>query len=431
MRTIGRNDLCPCGSGKKYKHCCQKRQTQVIESAYNQYPDQDKDRVFSYANWELYTASILPLFSNADKEAMQKCDGNPATPTHSNDAGNMIHALTSYFYQSPWSQFGGCYQVTTRSAIGQDTDIVALLDQNPMAFYNIFSAMNRMEMLTVPYHSFIAPAVLCNLATKKCALTVVIYANATHDNVLYDLVSSLQSISDEYTLVDIMSFLKRKYRKYAYNGELITDNNWDVFLLSFEEMLGLIDYLTVGLIHQFYQPNLSVMQAYYDSSPASMTGPDNPDCKEPYLDECIKLIGTYYDLLNKADVRYEDETDELNQSASAIIEEQLSSISSLVYENDKLQKEINELRAQAKSMAESNDIHFTPPTLTIEEGIQQMHDSYPSFPKEAIEQLAIADILWKEWRSYIPEYSSIAMSYCKAVELILFANCNNKLDTPW
>ena len=25
MRKIGRNDLCPCGSGKKYKHCCMQR----------------------------------------------------------------------------------------------------------------------------------------------------------------------------------------------------------------------------------------------------------------------------------------------------------------------------------------------------------------------------------------------------------------------
>jgi preprotein translocase subunit SecA len=23
-RRVGRNDLCPCGSGKKYKHCCGK-----------------------------------------------------------------------------------------------------------------------------------------------------------------------------------------------------------------------------------------------------------------------------------------------------------------------------------------------------------------------------------------------------------------------
>ncbi|HNI57821.1 MAG TPA: SEC-C metal-binding domain-containing protein [Elusimicrobiota bacterium] len=24
MKTIGRNDPCPCGSGKKYKKCCGK-----------------------------------------------------------------------------------------------------------------------------------------------------------------------------------------------------------------------------------------------------------------------------------------------------------------------------------------------------------------------------------------------------------------------
>jgi uncharacterized protein YecA (UPF0149 family) len=29
-RNVGRNDLCPCGSGKKYKMCCM---TQVPRSA--------------------------------------------------------------------------------------------------------------------------------------------------------------------------------------------------------------------------------------------------------------------------------------------------------------------------------------------------------------------------------------------------------------
>ncbi|MBO5364906.1 MAG: SEC-C domain-containing protein, partial [Clostridia bacterium] len=27
--TIGRNDPCPCGSGKKYKHCCMERDQQA------------------------------------------------------------------------------------------------------------------------------------------------------------------------------------------------------------------------------------------------------------------------------------------------------------------------------------------------------------------------------------------------------------------
>ena len=28
---IGRNDLCPCGSGRKYKHCCGSAQPQAAE----------------------------------------------------------------------------------------------------------------------------------------------------------------------------------------------------------------------------------------------------------------------------------------------------------------------------------------------------------------------------------------------------------------
>ena len=25
MAKVGRNEICPCGSGKKYKHCCEKK----------------------------------------------------------------------------------------------------------------------------------------------------------------------------------------------------------------------------------------------------------------------------------------------------------------------------------------------------------------------------------------------------------------------
>ncbi len=30
MKQIGRNDLCPCGSGKKYKNCCLKKENDFI-----------------------------------------------------------------------------------------------------------------------------------------------------------------------------------------------------------------------------------------------------------------------------------------------------------------------------------------------------------------------------------------------------------------
>jgi len=34
MKTLGSNDLCPCGSGKKYKHCCAEREeTRAVSKA--------------------------------------------------------------------------------------------------------------------------------------------------------------------------------------------------------------------------------------------------------------------------------------------------------------------------------------------------------------------------------------------------------------
>jgi len=40
MAKIGRNDACPCGSGKKYKHCCNGKEVQAsIPDAWNQDPE--------------------------------------------------------------------------------------------------------------------------------------------------------------------------------------------------------------------------------------------------------------------------------------------------------------------------------------------------------------------------------------------------------
>lgn len=32
LSKVGRNDLCPCGSGKKYKKCCLDKETSAVES---------------------------------------------------------------------------------------------------------------------------------------------------------------------------------------------------------------------------------------------------------------------------------------------------------------------------------------------------------------------------------------------------------------
>jgi len=34
-KSIGRNDNCPCGSGKKYKQCCQNKEANNNEAFYS------------------------------------------------------------------------------------------------------------------------------------------------------------------------------------------------------------------------------------------------------------------------------------------------------------------------------------------------------------------------------------------------------------
>ena len=34
MQKTGRNELCPCGSGKKYKHCCLKNKSVLIDEEF-------------------------------------------------------------------------------------------------------------------------------------------------------------------------------------------------------------------------------------------------------------------------------------------------------------------------------------------------------------------------------------------------------------
>lgn len=33
-KKVGRNDLCPCGSGKKYKNCCMKKEQEQVAAKY-------------------------------------------------------------------------------------------------------------------------------------------------------------------------------------------------------------------------------------------------------------------------------------------------------------------------------------------------------------------------------------------------------------
>lgn len=54
MARPGRNDTCPCGSGKKFKHCCALKTTGAIPS-----------RLILLAVAGVILAGILVLWSNA------------------------------------------------------------------------------------------------------------------------------------------------------------------------------------------------------------------------------------------------------------------------------------------------------------------------------------------------------------------------------
>jgi hypothetical protein len=45
LQKIGRNDPCPCGSGKKYKHCCLQSSTLAINNT-NRDIFHDEDQLF-------------------------------------------------------------------------------------------------------------------------------------------------------------------------------------------------------------------------------------------------------------------------------------------------------------------------------------------------------------------------------------------------
>ena len=63
MATIGRNDPCPCGSGKKYKKCCEA-----------------KEQAAEFAALEKRHAQALKAAESAKKTEAAKPGGPPANP---------------------------------------------------------------------------------------------------------------------------------------------------------------------------------------------------------------------------------------------------------------------------------------------------------------------------------------------------------------
>ena len=45
MEKLGRNDPCPCGSGKKYKHCCLLRETGQAQAPHRRTPNDEEQGI--------------------------------------------------------------------------------------------------------------------------------------------------------------------------------------------------------------------------------------------------------------------------------------------------------------------------------------------------------------------------------------------------
>lgn len=85
MLKIGRNDPCPCGSGKKYKNCCIKN-------------DSIPSVVFSYANFR-HAYGYSPMWPEKDWEKIKNDDGNIAKKTNTQGlevTGNNYFVQTSF-----------------------------------------------------------------------------------------------------------------------------------------------------------------------------------------------------------------------------------------------------------------------------------------------------------------------------------------------
>ena len=66
MQKTGRNELCPCGSGKKYKHCCLKNKSVLIDEEFTAILPNEND--LNLSDTEIETISKEKL---GDEKAIQ------------------------------------------------------------------------------------------------------------------------------------------------------------------------------------------------------------------------------------------------------------------------------------------------------------------------------------------------------------------------
>lgn len=64
MKNLGRNDLCHCGSGKKYKNCCYEQDQ--IDKTINQIPNNVKEYYKSFVDGQIASTMTICLVTSLE-----------------------------------------------------------------------------------------------------------------------------------------------------------------------------------------------------------------------------------------------------------------------------------------------------------------------------------------------------------------------------
>ncbi|MBI5658428.1 MAG: tetratricopeptide repeat protein [Nitrosomonadales bacterium] len=133
MKKIGRNDPCPCGSGKKYKQCCLKQQNVPAASAHESAPASQSLRLAA----EHFRAGRLPQAEEVCRQALRIEPDNP-------EARHMLEAISGQL--DGWHVNQGLSfhaQGRLEEAVASYRKALVLKPDSPVTHYNIGIVFNE------------------------------------------------------------------------------------------------------------------------------------------------------------------------------------------------------------------------------------------------------------------------------------------------
>ena len=331
---IGRNDPCPCGSGVKYKKCCESKKTFSIEEAQSS----ELEMILQAFYEEYPEKKDLNQFSSLVKRWSE--------PLQQYLAEEMIEAIVMdefFFHHKPdiWESYLGKLQKKVfrpsvlnvlktwsnpRAFIGQ----VVNVDKNYLSVKNIFGEetirLRRESEKPVPIdvhvYCFILPDG-SSTANHYLAISSLIFFPTDHDKVFDKFVQQFETQQEQ----SISSFLAENGISFwkllgqdGYDGSEFTDFEVGVIQVAIEfldankrESEELLEILEDYLVEQ--QPNARKEVAI--AAGAIRFGQEN-SLFEP-LDLNIKEIAEWFNVSTSSLNRYYNELNDYYQSKKQII----------------------------------------------------------------------------------------------------------------